>query len=84
MSTAVKIPPQQIRASLHDRVDKLSDDELEQAERQLEAFELKRRLDDLCDEYGEDWQAGRATQEMMDDAIRSYRTKLPRTAPGHP
>lgn len=60
MSTAAKQPPQEIRASLHDRVNKLSDDELEQAERQLEVFDLKRRLGELCEEYGEDWRAGRA------------------------
>ena len=83
MSTA-KLPSQQIRASLHDRVDKLSDDELEQAERQLEVFDLKRRLDELCGEYGEDWRAGRATQEMVDEAIRSYRARQPHRAPEHP
>ena len=84
MSTALKMPPQELRASLHGQIDKLSDDELEQARRQLEVFELKRRLDELCDEAGEDWRAGRTTQEMVDEAIRKYRAAHPDRTPGRP
>ena len=73
MSTASKMPPHELRASLHGQIDRLSDDELEQARRQLEVFELKRRLDELCNEAGADWQAGRTTQEMVDEAVRKYR-----------
>ena len=84
MSTASKIPPQELRASLHGQIDRLSDDELEQARRQLEVFELKRRLDELCDEAGEDWHAGRMTQEMVEEAVRKYRTAHPYHAPDRP
>ena len=78
------MPPQELRASLHGKIDKLSDDELELAQRQLEVFELKRRLDELCDEAGEDWRAGRMTQEMVDEAVRHYRAAHPSRPPGRP
>ena len=78
------MPPQELRASLHGQIDRLSDDELEQARRQLEVFELKRRLDELCDESGEDWRAGRMTQGLVDEAIRKYRAAHPYPTPGHP
>jgi hypothetical protein len=77
MSTSVSIPPQQIRANLHQKIDQLSDADLELAGRQLEVFDLKQRLDDLCEDYGTDWQAGRATQEMVNEAIQEYRARHP-------
>ena len=82
MSTAVKLQPHELRASLHGKIDRLSDDELVLAERQLEAFELKRRLDELCDDAGEEWRAGRMTQEMVEEAVRKYRAAHPCRTPG--
>jgi len=77
MNTGVRIPPQQIRANLHQQIDKLSDSDLELAGKQLEVFDLKQRLDELCEDYGTDWHAGRATQEMVYEAIRDYRARHP-------
>ncbi len=84
MSTGVRLPPQQIRANLHQQIDKLSDADLELAGKQLEVFELKQRLDELCEDYGTDWSAGRATQEMVNEAIQDYRTSHPSRQSGSP
>ncbi len=84
MSTVVTLPPNELRASLHQKIDNLTDDELQEAGRQLEIFELKRRLDELCDEAGEDWRAGRMTQEMVDEAVKNYRAAHPYRTPGRP
>lgn len=81
MSTGVKLPPQQIRANLHQQIDKLSDADLEMAGKQLEVFELKQRLDELCEDYATDWRAGRATQEMVNEAIQEYRASHPSRQP---
>ena len=81
MSTALKPSSHELRASLHKKIDRLSDDELELAQRQLEAFDLKRRLDELCDDAGEEWRAGRMTQEMVEEAVRKYRAAHPSGTP---
>jgi hypothetical protein len=84
MSQVLKLPPQELRASLHGRIDELTDDELELAGQQLSLFESKRAFDKLREEMSEDWRTGRITQEKVDEAVRDYRaTPLYRT-PGRP
>ena len=84
MNSAIAMPPQQIRSSLHERIDQLRDEELEQMQRQMDILELKLRLDKLCSDYSTDWQAGLVTQKMVDDSIFAYRATHPYQSPGSP
>ena len=84
MSTAVKPQPQELRASLHGKIDELTDDELVLAEQQLALLEMKRQLDAIGDEMAEDWRTGRITQEKVDEAVREYRATHPYRTPGRP
>ncbi len=84
MSQVVKLPPQELRASLHGKIDELTDDELELAGQQLALLEMKRQMDAIGDELAEDWRTGRITQERVDEAIREYRATHPYRTPGRP
>ena len=84
MSTAVKPEPQELRASLHGKIDELTDDELVLAEQQLALLEMKRDFDKLREEMSEDWRTGRITQEKVDEAVRKYRATHPYRTPGRP
>jgi len=84
MSLVLKLPHQQLRASLHGKIDDLTDDELELAGQQLALFELKREFDKLREEMSEDWRTGRITQEKVDEAVREYRATHPYRTPGRP
>jgi hypothetical protein len=83
-ATLQKQLPQQIRISLHERIDRLPEDELEQMEQQFEVFELKRKLESLCVEFTQDWQSGGITQDQVDSAIQDYRTSHAYVSPGKP
>jgi len=84
MSPGTKLPPQQLRTSLHERIDQLRDEDLELVHQQMVLLDMRRRLDALCEDYAGDWQAGRVTQKMVDESIKDYRASHPYCSPGRP
>lgn len=77
MSTTAAIPVEKLRPLVHEKIDKLTAEELAAVHRQLELIELKREFDAIRGEIGEDWRAGRITKEKVEEAIREYRAAHP-------
>ena len=82
MSAVLAIEPQKMRPLIHEKIDRLTDDELAAVHKQLEIIELKREFDAIGEEFAEDWRTGRITQEKVDEAVRSYRAAHPYRTPG--
>jgi hypothetical protein len=58
---------------VHARIDRLTDLELAQVERQLDLLEMKRGFDELRDQISSDWDSGVISEGKVTEAIKAYR-----------
>lgn len=84
MNAVLNLDPQMMRPLVHEKVDRLSDEELAEVHKQLVLLEARRELDRIGAEIKEEWDSGRITQEKIDETIRHYRATHPYRTPGRP
>ena len=71
----ITTPAPSLRPFVHARIDRLTDQELAQVERQLDLLELKRGFDDLRDQVSSDWNSGVISEVKVAEVITQYRAE---------
>jgi hypothetical protein len=77
MSALLNPDPKDLRPLLHEQIDRLTDEEMDAVRRALLKLETKRELDELRKSMEADWQAGKITEEKIEEAVREHRARHP-------
>ena len=77
MSPLATTDPKELRPLLHERIDQLTDGELESVRKALLKVELDRLVEEMGRNTQADWEAGKLAPELIEAAIREHRAKHP-------
>jgi len=77
LNAPIPTDPKELRPLLHAEVDRLSDEDLQDAHNALLEIEIRRLTDELGKATEEAWSRGDITEEKIAEAVTEYRRTHP-------
>ena len=77
MNASIPTDPRELRPLLHAEVDRLYDEDLQNAHKALLEIEIRRLTDELGKDTEEAWSRGDITEDKIAEAVKEYRRTHP-------